>query len=56
MKIEQGMKQAKASLLLEGFEVKPEHDILVRSRLTGEISEEEFQQQALELAQRGKNI
>lgn len=42
-KIEKAMKQAKVSIEIEeGIQIKPEHSVLVKSRLNNEITEEEF--------------
>ncbi|WP_182102774.1 hypothetical protein [Niallia taxi] len=49
-KIEQAIKNSKASIEIEGYKVKPEYDDLVRKKLYGEISEEEFLRLALKLA------
>lgn len=43
MSLEQSMKQAKASLSIEGMIVKKSHDELVRLILSKEITEEEFE-------------
>ncbi len=48
--IEKALRNAKASLEISGFNVTEKHEKLVRSRLNGEISEEEFLKKALELA------
>ncbi len=48
--IKKAMANAKASIELEGLVVKKEHEELVRKRLSGEISEEEFLEQAKKLA------
>lgn len=49
--IEQAMKNAKASLELSGFKVEDYHTELVRKVLTGEVSNEEFLEEAKRLAQ-----
>lgn len=49
-KVEQALKNSKASIEIEGFVVKPEYDDLVRRRLLDEISKEEFIRIALKLA------
>ena len=48
--IKKAMDNAKASLEIEGLKVKKESEELVRKRLSGEISEEEFLEQAKKLA------
>ncbi len=48
--IEKALRNAKASLEISGFNVTEKHEKLVRSRLNGEMSEEEFLKKALELA------
>lgn len=40
--IEEAMKQAKASIQIEGFEIKPEHTKIVKLILENKISEQEF--------------
>lgn len=49
--IEQAMKNAKASLELSGFKIDDFHTELVRKVLTGEISQDEFLEEAKRLAQ-----
>lgn len=49
--IEQAMKNAKASLELSGFKIEDFHTELVRKVLTGEISQDEFLEEAKRLAQ-----
>lgn len=48
--MERAFRNAKASLEISGFNVTEKHEKLVRSRLNGEMSEEEFLKKALELA------
>ncbi len=48
--IKKAMDNAKASLEIEGLKVKKESEELVRKRLSGEISQEEFLEQAKKLA------
>lgn len=48
--LEKALRNAKASLEISGFNVKEKHEKLVRLRINGEISEEEFLKKALELA------
>lgn len=43
MDAEQAMMQAKASIELEGFKIKPEYTALVKALLNKELTEEEFQ-------------
>lgn len=50
--IEQAMKQAAANLAIEGLETTEEQDELIRKKLRGEISHDEFIQEALRLAKR----
>lgn len=49
--IEHALAQAQASLAIEGHELSPEGAALIKSCLQGEISEEEFLQKSLQLAQ-----
>lgn len=44
--IEKAMKNAKASMEISGFTLTPEHEELVRKKLMGEITEEEFLEKA----------
>lgn len=44
---EHKLKQAKASLRLEGLELSPQNEKLVRDHLQGKISEKAFYQQLL---------
>lgn len=48
--IKKAMDNAKASLEIEGLKVKKKSEELVRKRLSGEISQEEFLEQAKKLA------
>jgi len=48
--IEQALKEAKASLAVEGLYTTSEEDELIRKKLRGEISHDEFLRRALELA------
>jgi len=50
--LEKAMKQAKASVELEGFTVTDEHTALVKAVLTKAITEEEFRKQVNELIYR----
>ena len=52
--IEKALSNAKASLKLSGFNVTEKHEKLVRSKLNGEISEEEFLKKAIEIAKESK--
>ena len=49
MDVEKAMRQAKASLSIEGMEVKKSHDLLVKSVLTGAITNEDFENRIMEL-------
>ncbi|HWJ77851.1 MAG TPA: hypothetical protein VNR61_07225 [Niallia sp.] len=49
MNVEEAMKQAEASLKLEGIEIKDSYRQLVRQILTKQISEEEFRGKVIEL-------
>jgi hypothetical protein len=42
----------KATQAMEGFYLTPEQEALIQKSLNGEITEEEFHKQALELANR----
>ncbi|GGD09214.1 antitoxin VbhA family protein [Pontibacillus salipaludis] len=53
--IEKAMKNAKASIELEGYDLTEEHEQLVRKSLLGEISHEQFVEMALELVQQRKD-
>ncbi|OCA81595.1 hypothetical protein A8F94_22260 [Bacillus sp. FJAT-27225] len=46
-RIDRAMKRAEASLAIDGFIITDEHRKLVRSRLQGSISEEEFLKKVL---------
>jgi hypothetical protein len=48
--IEKALRNAKASMEISGFKIPEEITKLVRSKLNGEISEEEFLKEALERA------
>jgi hypothetical protein len=48
--VEKAMKQADASLKIEGLEVSQEGDELIRKKLLGEITHEEFLKRAAEVA------
>jgi len=48
--IERAMKMAKANLAVEGLHVSAEGDELIRRKLRGELSHEEFLKRAAELA------
>ena len=50
--IENAMRQAEASLNIEGLYVSPEGDELIHKKVAGEISHEEFLKAARELATR----
>ncbi|HZG72216.1 MAG TPA: hypothetical protein VEY51_11845 [Chondromyces sp.] len=52
--IEKAMKQAKASLAMEGIKTTIVHDELVRSILTKEITEEEFEKRVMEIINQEK--
>ncbi|MGD6831333.1 antitoxin VbhA family protein [Sutcliffiella halmapala] len=49
---EKAMRNAKASMELSGFTITEEHMDLVRAKLKGEITEEEFLKIALEKAKK----
>ena len=48
--IEKAMKSAKASMEVEGYLITEEQSELVRRVLSGEITEKEYERQALERA------
>jgi len=48
--IEKAMKQAGASLAIEGLYVSHKGDELIRQKLRGDITKEEFLKRALEIA------
>lgn len=48
-RVDKAMKQAKASIQIEGFQIKEVHSELIKSILRGEISELEFKVKALEI-------
>ena len=48
--IEKALEYVKATQAMEGFYLTPEQEDLIRKSLNGEITEEEFHQQALEIA------
>lgn len=50
MKEDKHLKYVKATLALEGLELTSEEEALVLKRHRGEISQDEFLKQALELA------
>ena len=50
--IENAMKQAKANLAIEGLHVTGEEEALIRKKLQGELSHEEFLKHAAELAKK----
>ncbi|MGM0842253.1 MAG: antitoxin VbhA family protein [Bacillota bacterium] len=47
--IENAMRKARASLELDGFKVTAEMDKLVRSRMLGEITDEEFNREVMNI-------
>jgi hypothetical protein len=49
-KLEKALRSAKASLEIEGLKVEDYHEELVRKKLKGEISEEEFLETAKKIA------
>ncbi|WP_108668974.1 hypothetical protein [Peribacillus acanthi] len=53
--IQKAMQQAKASLQLEGYEITSQHSELVRAILLNVITEEEFQEEVMELVQKQMN-
>ena len=48
--LERALKNAKASMELSGFNISEEQENLVRARLEGKISEEQFLKYALDKA------
>lgn len=54
--IEKAMKQAKASLEIEGYSINKEQSELVRAKLAGEITEKEFSTKLDNLISRENNI
>jgi uncharacterized membrane protein len=48
--IEKALRNAKASMQLSGFTVTEKHEKIVKSRLKGEISEEDFLKKVLEVS------
>jgi hypothetical protein len=51
--IDDQIRQAKATLAIEGMEMTPEDEKLIRTKLRGEISHKEFLHEALKLAKLG---
>ncbi|MBM6618753.1 hypothetical protein [Bacillus suaedaesalsae] len=49
--IKKAMRNAKASLEISGYSITNEHEALIKSKLKGEISEEEFLRCAFEMVQ-----
>lgn len=47
--LEKAMRSAKASIEMEGLVVTEEQETLVRKRLMGELTEEEFLKEALKM-------
>lgn len=52
--IEQIMRESKYSLEVEGFTITEEHTKLVKERLEGKITEEEFLQEVRKRISKGK--
>lgn len=48
--VEKAIRNARASMELSGFKITEKQENLIRSKLNGEISEEEFLRIALEMA------
>jgi len=48
--LQKGMKSVKGTLAMEGLELKTEEEKLIRAKIEGELSEEEFMQKVQELA------
>ncbi|EWG08399.1 hypothetical protein PBF_24393 [Cytobacillus firmus DS1] len=46
---DKAIRSAKASLAVEGLHLTPEEESLIKERLQGKISEEEFHKRALNL-------
>lgn len=51
-KVQQAFNCAKASLAVEGLFITPEEEALVKERLEGKITENEFTRQVLEMINR----
>jgi hypothetical protein len=51
--IEQMVRQAKATLAIEGMEMSKQDEELIKAKLRGEISRKEFLKRALEMADIG---
>lgn len=49
MTIEKAINSAKASLAVEGLYLTPDEEALIKEKLQGKISEEEFNRRALDL-------
>lgn len=47
--IEKAINSAKASLAVEGLYLTPDEEALIKEKLQGKISEEEFNRRALDL-------
>ena len=50
--IKKAMERSKHSIEMEGSEITPEMDELVRKSLKGEITDEEFEREAVKLSKR----
>lgn len=50
--LEKALKSAKASLAIEGLQVTPEEEALIKEKLEGNITEEEFKRRVLEIISR----
>lgn len=47
--LDKALRSARASLEIEGFKVTTEHERLLRMKLKGEITEEEYQKKMLSI-------
>lgn len=54
IKIRKAITESKTSLAVDGIYIRPEQEELVYKRLTNQITEEEFQKQALEMLRTDK--
>lgn len=48
--IQKGMKSVKGTLAMEGLDLQSEEEKLIRAKVEGELSEEEFMQKVQDLA------
>lgn len=51
-RLEKALRSTKASLAIDGLYITPEEEDLIRKNLNGEITDEEFREQVLELLNR----